>query len=69
VDPVTGREGVQYGTAIAIRSRSRTPATAGVIQWHQFDRATSDLPDGALDELVPSAAAHTCVARFAPRWC
>ena len=28
---------------IAIRSRSRIPATEGAITWHQFDRATFDL--------------------------
>lgn len=45
---------------IAIRSRSRTPATTGAIQWHQFDRATFDLGR----ELIPVEGTSSSIGRY-----
>ncbi|MFZ2965034.1 MAG: type IV toxin-antitoxin system AbiEi family antitoxin domain-containing protein [Rhodoglobus sp.] len=45
---------------IAIHSRSRTPATTGAIQWHQFDRATFDLGR----ELIPIEGTDLTIGRY-----
>jgi len=45
---------------IAIPSRSRTPATSGAIQWHQFDRATFDLGR----EIIPIEGTELTIGRY-----
>lgn len=45
---------------IAIRSRSRIPATEGAITWHRFDRASFELGR----ELIPIAGTDMTIGRY-----